>query len=153
MTSLSDFTLSGFIAAVAADQPSPGCGGAAAVGLALAAACACKAFRVSARRQGGAAALEGAAERCAILWEAALAGAQRDAINFEAMLKAGPQDCEPKQTLEGDGQVLLAMASELRDLVERHGEAIDQPLFADAEASLALIEAFERIQARNLAAL
>jgi hypothetical protein len=87
------------------------------------------------------------------LWEAALAGAQRDAANFEAMLKAGPQDCELKQTLEGDAQVLLAMASELRDLVEPHGEAIDQPLFADAQASLVLIEAFERIQARSLVAL
>jgi hypothetical protein len=150
MPSLSELTLSRFVEAVSEDRPSPGCGGAAAVSLALAAACAGKAFRISARRLGGEAELEAAAERCRVLSEAALVGVQRDAANFEALLKAPRGVDEPALALEGDGQVLIALATELRALVERLAPAIDHSLAGDADAALALADAFERIQTRNL---
>jgi formiminotetrahydrofolate cyclodeaminase len=149
MTSLSELSLARFVQAVGEDRPSPGCGGAAAVSLALAAACARKAFGISARRHGGEAELEAAAERCRVLSEAAIVGVQRDAANFETLLKTHGAD-EPALALEGDAQVLIAMAAELRALVERHAHAIDAHLVGDAAAALALTEAFERIETRNL---
>ena len=56
-------------------------------------------------------------------------------------------------TLEGDAEVLVALASELQALLGRHAVAIDTDLAADAAAALALTEAFEQIQTRNLADL
>ena len=150
MRSLSELTLAGFVDAVGQDRPSPGCGGAAAVSLALGAACARKAFAISARHQGGEAELEAAAERCRILSEAAIVGVQRDAVNFEALLKGPRGTDQPALALEGDAQVLIALATELRALVERHADAIDARLAGDAAAALALADAFEQIQTRNL---
>jgi len=151
---LSDLTLARFVEAVGEDRPSPGCGGAAAVALALAAACARKAFTISARHHGHDPELSAAAERCRVLSEAALVGVQRDAANFEALLKAPREDPEapngPALALEGDAQVLIALADELRALVARHAPAIDAHLAGDAAAALALAAAFERIQTRNL---
>lgn len=150
MTSLPELTLARFVEAVGEDRPSPGCGGAAAVALALAASCARKAFIISARRHGGHAELEAAADRCRVLSQAAIVGVQRDASNFEALLKAHGEEQEPALALEGDAQVLIALAAEIRALVERHGHAVDAHLAGDAMAALALTNAFERIQTHNL---
>jgi hypothetical protein len=150
MQPLSELSLAKFVEAVGEDHPSPGCGGAAAVSLALAAACARKAFAISARHRPEAMELQAAAERCRVLSEAALMGVQRDAANFEAFLKAHHQLQEPALTLEGDAQVLIALSTELRALVERHAHAIAPHLAGDAAAALALADAFERIETRNL---
>jgi len=150
MTTLPELTLARFVEAVGEDRPAPGCGGAAAVSLALAAACARKAFTISARRHGGQAELEAAAERCRVLSQAAILGVQRDANHFEAFLKAHGRDDEPARALEGDAQVLIALAAEIRALIARHGHAVDAHLAGDAAAALALADAFEQIQTRNL---
>ena len=52
--------------------------------------------------------------------------------------------------LEGDAQVMIAMAAELRALVAQHAEALEPHLVGDAAAALALAGAFEKIQAHNL---
>lgn len=150
MTSFSDLTVAQFVEAVGQDRPAPGCGGAAAVTLAMAAACARKAFVISARHRGGDAELQAAAERCRGLSEAAVKAVQRDADNFQALLKAPPGAAEPALVLEGDGEVLMALAAELRALVARHADAIVKELAGDADAALALAGAFERIETRNL---
>jgi hypothetical protein len=153
MTELLTLTLAEFVDAVGQDQPVPGCGGAAAVALALGAACARKAFVISARRRGGDAALEAAAERCRVISQAAVEDVQRDADEFRALLKAGPSDPEPLMALETDGELYLALAAELRALIGRHADEIDHRMSGDAVAALALTEAFEQIQAHNLAEL
>jgi D-arabinose 1-dehydrogenase-like Zn-dependent alcohol dehydrogenase len=153
MTQLLALTLAEFVDAVGQDQPVPGCGGAGAVALALGAACARKAFVISARRRGGDSALEAAAERCRVISEAAVQDVQRDADEFRALLKAGPADQAPLFTLETDGQVYLALAAELRVLLERHADEIDHRLSGDAVAALTLTQSFERIQSHNLAEL
>jgi formiminotetrahydrofolate cyclodeaminase len=153
MTQLLALTLAEFVDAVGQDRPVPGCGGAAAVALALGAACARKALIISARSHGGDAALEAAAERCRVIAEAAVQDVQRDADEFRALLKAAPADKAPLFALETDGQVYLALAAELRALLERNADKIDPRLSGDAVAALALTEAFEQIQAHNLAEL
>jgi len=153
MTPLLALNLAEFVDAVGQDQPVPGCGGAAAVSLALAAACARKALLISARKRGGDAALEAAAERCQVISKAAVEDVQRDADEFRALLKAGPADQAPLVALETDGQAYLALAAELRGLLERHADKIHPELVGDAVAALALAGAFERIQSHNLAAL
>jgi hypothetical protein len=153
MVSLSDLTLDQFVDAVGQDRPAPGCGGAAAVSLALGAACARKALVISARRKGGAPRLIEAAERCRVISVAAMAEVQRDADNFQALLRERPRTQRPALVLEGDAEVLLALAAELRVLLGRHASAIHRDLAADAAAALALAEAFERIQSLNLAGL
>src|ERR1700748_2422503 len=146
MASFADLTVAQFVEAVGQDHPAPGCGGAGAASLAMAAACARKAFVISARHRGGDADLQAAAERCRILSEAAVKAVQRDADNFQALLKAPPGADGPALALEGDSEALLAMAAELRDLVARHAHAIAKGMAGDAEAAPALADAFERIE-------
>jgi hypothetical protein len=150
MPQLADLTVAEFVEAVGKDQPAPGCGGAAALGLALAAACARKVLAISARRHGGVASLAEAAERCRIIAEAALQGAQRDADNFRALLAAAGREDGPASRLEGDAQVLIGLAAELRQMLEDYADGIAPNVEADAAAALTLIEAFERIEMRNV---
>jgi formiminotetrahydrofolate cyclodeaminase len=153
MTQLLALTLAEFVDAVGRDQPVPGCGGAAAVALALGAACARKAFIISARKRGGDPALEAAAERCRVISQEAVQDVQRDADEFRALLKAGPADEAALFALRTDGQLYLALAAELRGLMERHADQIHPELAGDAVAAVALTEAFERIQSHNLSEL
>jgi formiminotetrahydrofolate cyclodeaminase len=145
-----DLTLAQFVDAIGQDRPAPGCGGAAALALAMAAACARKAFVISARRRGGDAELQAAGERCRVLSEAAVTGVQRDGENFKALLKAPHGADGPAQALEGDAEVLLSLAAELRAMVERHSQAVVADLAGDLAAALALTDAFERIETGNL---
>ena len=94
--------------------------------------------------------MEADAERCSTLSRAAILAVQRDAINFEALLKAHGHDQLPAMALEGDAQVLTAIAAEIRKLVGRHRRAVDAHLVGDIDAALALVGAFEQIQTENL---
>ena len=78
---------------------------------------------------------------------------QRDADEFRALLKSGPADNTALFALRTDGQIYLALAAELRALLQQHGERIHPDMAGDAVAALALAEAFERIQSHNLAEL
>ncbi len=152
MTLLCDQPLGAMVDAMAADRPAPGAGSAAAVCLAMAAACAAKAFRISARHAGDAPALCAAGDRAAALARDALADGQRDIDDFTALLHA-PGDPAPERALQADGEALLALAAELRALVETHRTAVIPTLAGDMVAALALGGAAERVARRNLAEL
>lgn len=145
---LPDQSLSDFIDALAADRPAPGAGAAAALCLALAAGCAAKAFRISARHRDGDAGLTAAADRALALARAALDGAERDAVDFTALLHRGP---DAEQALKTDGEAALSLADQIRDLVRAH--AVIEMMAGDHMAALALCEAAERVERRNLSEL
>jgi hypothetical protein len=149
---LADMTLAAFVVAMGEDRPAPGAGSAAGAALAMGAACAAKAFRISARHTGDEA-LALAAGRAEALALAALADGQRDIEDFTALLHAPHGDPIPARALHADGEALLATAADLRALVEAHRRAVVETMAGDIVAALALAQAAERVQRRNLAEL
>ena len=144
-------TVAQFLAAVAADQPAPGAGAAAGVVLALGAACACKALRISGRR-GEDGDLAAAADRAEKLASRAIAVAQGDCDDFPVILKA-PQDGRALHRLQEDGEAALRVSRELRTILEAYAESVAPDLTGDFAAALHLLDAAERIIARNLTQL
>jgi hypothetical protein len=141
-----------FVEALGSTAPAPGAGAAGALALALAAGCAAKAFALSARHTGEPA-LTAAAERARDIARVAIAGAARDEADFRKLLHARDDSYAQSRVLRFDGEALLALAADLRHLLEAHGTGVIPSLAADLGAALALTRAFEDIQRRNLAEL
>lgn len=144
-----DQSLKALADALAADRPSPGAGAAGDIALALAASCAAKAFAISARHTGMAALTE-AAGKARGAAGFALAGAEWDAEDFPALLKAASGAEAPTQALRRDGEAMLALADELKTLLDRHRPDVIPVMAGDLLAAEALLEAFDRIARRNL---
>jgi hypothetical protein len=139
-------TLSLFVSELASTAVSPGSGAAAALALALAAGCAAKAFAIS-QRHNASAALREAADRARAIATVALEGAQRDADDFRAWLKA--QTSSAVRSLENDTHLLLEMASELEQLISEHRNDVIDPLISDLAAAADFVAAFKAIETRN----
>lgn len=146
MAGLADMTLATFIAATGEDRPALGAGSTAGAALAMGAACAAKAFRISARHRADAA-LAAAADKADGLARDALTVAQKDADDFTAQLHGGSAG----HALRADGEALLTLVQALRALVAAHHDAVIPSLAGDLSAALALADAAQRIQRRNLA--
>jgi hypothetical protein len=80
----------------------------------------------------------------------ALVGADWDAQDYPALLKAGADKPAAKQTLRQDGEAQLGLAAALGRLLDVEGEHVIPMLEGDLAAARALLAAFEAIGRGNL---
>jgi formiminotetrahydrofolate cyclodeaminase len=146
---VSGLDLKSFIRALGEDTPAPGAGAAGGVALGMAAACAAKAFAISARRLDGDAELSQAAEKAREIALMALGGADWDAQDYPALLKADNK-AAAKQTLEQDGEAQLFLGKALEALLQSEEERVIPMLDGDLAAARALLAAFRTIGRGNL---
>jgi formiminotetrahydrofolate cyclodeaminase len=140
-----------FIAALASDAVSPGCGAAGAVALALAAACARKAILITAKHRALSQPLRVALPALAQLQETALHEADEDSDGFRKLIRH-PDASATEDVRETDSR-LLDDCQSLSDIVDSVSGEIHDVAEGDIRAARALLAAAFAIHQFNKATL
>jgi formiminotetrahydrofolate cyclodeaminase len=149
VSELAESSVEVLIESIASCRIAPGAGSAAAVVLALGAACARKAALVSLKHRPDDERLQQAARTCEVIAREALSGADKDAREFERLLRsqdkaaAAAQLLELGHRLERRAEEVLRLAASMRPLVIR-------PVIADLDACEAFARAAKQVEVRNL---
>jgi formiminotetrahydrofolate cyclodeaminase len=144
-------SLEGLLATLGSDAPTPGSGAAGALALALAAACASKALAITAKHRALSADLVDAGRSIAHLLEAAVDGADADAIHFKKYLQQ--RSSATAEELRQTDHCLLDLCVALGELIDRVSADIHPIVAGDIAAARALVTAAAAIHRRNEATI
>ena len=148
-SSIAQMRVEDLIDTIGGKRVSPGAGAAGAVTLALAAACAAKAAAISLKHQPDHAGLEQAQDVLERIGRFALAGADRDAQAFTALIKEHTSGAMNQLIREGDK--IARLIDVLAGVLEKVEPQIAANMSGDIVAARALMEAARTIQQSNLA--